>query len=288
MGIKSYTKERFCKVAKTKVFCLLPSVLAIYADMVDIHDSVSDTRECKVDVINYPFDMKYSKYSSYKEILTQVYFFCDEHKLIFKSPKDLPLHIRIDNKPLAIRYNPNLTEDKKMSETIIGEVILRHYVNIQWYDYCCPIESYVDILASLFFFCPDILWCAIVNEIQSNQIDYNVKKAVNRCLNLLTLFDQMIRKHPIEICEYTEDALKIISNECQITEIEQVVLQNHITSAESINRVEAIVDLATTNFRLLCERMCKQSWKKRRVKKFLGKLNYKCIFNTCKSMPNIN
>lgn len=285
MGVKTYTKERFCELAKEKSIRVLPAVLSIYADLVDIHNAESNTKRCMADIVNCPFESNGNECKNCSGKFRQVYIYNKEHKLIFSLPKDLPSNIRIDNTPLRKKRNKNFEKHESNLVIVVGEVILKHYLNIHWNKYCCSIENYVDILASLFFFCPDILRCALENEIQSNKIDYNVVRAINRCLDIFMLFDQMIRNHKGEMYEYEEEALLTISSKCPINEIVQIVMLNGIIKLNSIDRAGIIARLATDNFQILCDWMSKHSWKRRKIKKVLGRMNYKCIVNYCKTMP---
>lgn len=286
MGVKTYTKERFCQIEKGKSNIYLPAVLSIYADLVDIHNSESNTKKCTADIVKCPIDgSNCNEYTNCNGILRQVYIYNEEHKLIFSLPEDLPSNIWIDNFRLNKRNNKNLTKHEKNLEIMIGEVILKHYSNISWKHYCCSIDNYVDILASLFFFCPDILWCALENEMQNNPIDYNVRRAINRCFDIFTLFDQMIRNNKGEMYEYKNEAILTICNGCQINEIVQIVIQQNIKNLDPIDRAGIIARLATDNFQILCDRMSTQSWEKNKIKKILGKTNYKCIVNCCKTLP---
>lgn len=287
MGVKTYTKERFCKIEKGKSIKFLPAVLSIYADLVDIHNSESNTKECRADIVRCPIKSNCNEYKNCNCTLRQVYIYNEEHKLIFREPQNLPSNILINNTRLNIIDNKNLKNHEKNLEIIIGEVILKHYSNIQWIKYCCSIDNYVDILASLFFFCPDILWCALENEMRNDQIDYNVMRAINRCLDIFTLFDQMIRKHKGEMYEYKDKAILIINNECQINEITQIVIQQNIKNLNPIDRAGIIARLATDNFQILCDHISTQSWEKKKIKKNLGRTNYKCIVNCCKTLPCI-
>lgn len=287
MGVKTYIKERFCKIENGKMEKFLPTVLSIYADLVDVHNSEDNKTECSACIVSCPVEHNCAEYINCNGLYRQVYIYNEEHKLIFALPQSL--NIKINNNPSG-KKNRSPKKGMNSFEMMVGEVILRHYANITWKKYCCSIKNYVEILTTLFFFCPDILWCALKNEMQNDKIDYNVKQAINRCLDFFTEIDQMFRSSWKDMpdYEYEKKILLEIERQGQIDEIKQMIIQQYIVGLNEINRAGIIVKIASDNLLLLCERMCTEFRQRGNTRKVLSKANYKCISNICKTMPGVS
>lgn len=98
-----------------------------------------------------------------------------------------------------------------------GEVVYKHYKSGHWEECPCTIEDYKAVMASIFFFCSDILWCAISEEMSHAQkgIDSNITPSITRSLEFYILLDKIAKEYGTEVHKRKniEEAIVKISNQ---------------------------------------------------------------------------
>lgn len=281
--VRDYVRRSFSTRLEDEEIKWLPSILAISADLMDAHNT-KDSRMVVVRCGQFLCD-RCAECSNKKRMFC---IYDDAHTFIFKEASELPADLQINNQ---FETDTILEQIDTMEETDIflmqikGETIYKYSEKQVWEDCYCPLENYKEILAAIFFFCPQILWSAILYEMNHAQcdIDEYVIQAVTRCLNFYIFLDKKDKMYGKDVYKHSHEIIVEISNLRGIREIEEVMLQEELSRWTVEDRIMGILDAASQGIDLIRREMSGQIWKKDYADKILGAKNYEYLKKNSKS-----
>lgn len=246
-----------------------PAVLSVLVELIDLHNAEENTKECKQVVVQCD-ERESSKYK-----LRSFYQYNDEASYITRPAKELPDRLRITNVKSQNRTGMHRTTEgeRLISFLVEGDWAIRHYEKWQWDKCFWPHESYVNILAGLFFFCPKILWCAISTEIKERKEDIYVVQAIKKCLDLYVLLDEIEKLRREDPCYYDDEAIRRVTRSHLIDEIADVVVEQD----KPKTRIEHVGDMAVSGISFIVGMSVGKSFKKSLAIKVLGWKNYRYL-----------
>ena len=248
----------------------LPSVLAITADIFDFHrdyDYAEKVCRAKTLICDHECMQKKCNIS-----IIQFYIYKDEHEMIFACPEDLPETLRLHNfSGNGIGVEDSIPYDFKMQRRVRleADVILEYYQAKEWNDMCMySLNNYIDVLVSIFFFCPDILCCAIRNEAKYNYNDICVNKAIAICLKIYALLRKGESKeekmlHCLEFPYLRDTIVTLFENdlkECVTTQ--QIVDMSTEVKATPFDRMMQMRDMEAEGLRYISGTLEPRLWRK--------------------------
>lgn len=262
--VKDFLKAIFskkCRVRNSKEVKWLPSILSITADLIDIHNSQDNKKVCEIVSVEYEEEKR---------------LFCiydSKHSKIYDSPENLPEELQINSKNSAKGPFSLIIE-------IEGFTIIQHYLENE--NQCGrSVESYVEILSSIFFFCPHILWTAIQKEFGASSLDTRVLKAIHNCLAFYIMLEDIESDAGGEVHKNKDQALKAINNAKLMPQIEKVVIWGTSDSkkvdGEKLDHVAQIIQMGGVGIRIIREKLINTSVEKKKLKKILEINNYKKV-----------
>lgn len=250
-----------CRVGKSKEVKWLPSILSITADLIDIHNSQDNKMVCEIVSVEYEEEKR---------------LFCiydSKHSRIYDLPENLPEELQINNKSSAKGPFSLIIE-------IEGFTIIQHYLESE--NQCgCSAESYVEILSTIFFFCPHILWTAIQKEFRASSLDTRVLKAIHNCLAFYIMLEDIEADADGEVQKNKDQALKTINNAKLMPQIENVVIgatsDSKKVDGEILDHVTQIIQMGGVGIQVIREKLINILVDKKKLKKVLGIKNYKKV-----------
>lgn len=277
--VRDYVGEKFSRYTNTGQVKWLPSILAIMADLMDVQSTLGDTEKCRVAYVNC-LKTQCKRYDECERRYRQFYIYSENHKCIFKSADQLPDGLGINSKYKKSSKPEIVKETDAFSARVKGEVIYRHYEKGDWKSCYCTLESYKDILASIFFFCPDILWCAVkaeMNNVHKKRIDGDVVQAIVRSLDFYVLLDKLERKYGEEICKNIDLAVVQINNLHSISEIEDIAIWSKEADSTNVDRILNILEAGSKGIDFVCKKISTSTCEKKYAIKVMGRKNYKYL-----------
>lgn len=262
--VRDFLKTIFpkkCRVGNSKEVKWLPSILSITADLIDIHNSPDNKKVCEIVSVEY------------EEEKRLFYIYDSKHSAIYDSPENLPEELQINSKNSAKGPFSIIIE-------IEGYTIIQHYLENE--DQCgYTVESYVEILSTIFFFCPHILWTAIHKEFGASSLDTRVLKAIHNCLAFYIMLEDIESDADGEVHKNKEQALKEINNAKLMPQIENVVIwatsDSKKDDGERLDHVVQIIHMGDVGIRVIREKLINTPVEKKKLKKVLGINNYRKV-----------
>ena len=284
-------KKSFSVNGRRKKVKYLPAILAISAELLEKKLTKNSNEYCDATLVECKYKDTCSKSGTCTTALRQFYIYEESHKLIFSLSEDLPDSIKISSAKLSasqtnvIRKKLDALEKESSSflklVDLEADIIMKYYNNRVWNDECpCPFENYVALLPNIFFFNPDILCCAIDEELKRKKKDTSVVEAIKTCIEFYILTDD-IEKSGVGIGEQQVR----YNNFHRVREIETTVLeQSENDMGEIKDRIESLTDAGATGLQYLCARKLEFSWNHRQLGSIIGMKNYRYIMKYCKTM----
>lgn len=274
--VRDYVWQIFSDRSKGEEIRYLPAILSISADLMDIHDAEEYAESCEMTIV------KCEKHNCEGGLgcADRRRTFCkynENHTLIFEEGKNLPDALRISNgEDEEKKWDVPLEVEKGFLVKIKGEVLYRYYDKRVWGKCFCSLENYIDILAGVFFFCPQILWKAILNEMDHLKVgnDENVKRAIAKCLDIYILLDREEKRYGGDFYRHVGEIFVEISNLHRICEIEDIILQEEKTVWKREDRLMSISEAGNNGINLIRSRLTENKWNKTDACKVFGRENY--------------
>lgn len=271
--VKDFLKgsvSKLCCGGKTKGGVSLPPILSIMADLIDIHNSQDDKKKCEVVSVEV---------NEQKRIF---YIYLPQHKMIYAKLEELPNELRITSKSSS-------KEQFSILVQIEGLTIIKHY-NENEMQCGYSLESYMEILSTIFFFCPYILWTAIQEELQPeneneklDEVSKAILHAIHSCLAFYLTLERLEIEADGDVPQNKNKVLKGINNAKQISQIENVIITQTCEKnkrkgdCEKIDHAECVMQVAGIGLQIIREQLINMPAKKKRLKEVLGGSNYKNI-----------
>lgn len=285
--VKNYVGKEFSKRNDSKQTKWLPSVLAIMADLMDVHSTSGDEEECRAVVV----ECRRTQCEWYDECVRkrrQFYVYDENQKCIFNRADQLPDELRINNKYKKSKEKENVSEIEAHMVRMKGEVVYTHYKRGHWVECPCTIEDYKAVMASIFFFCPDILWCAISEEMSHAQkgVDRSITQPIIRSLEFYILLDKIEKEYGTKDHKRKniEEAIVKINNQHSIPEVEEVAIKNEGNKSANIDRILRILDAGCEGINFICRKMIASTWDKKLAFKVMGRENYEYLSEKSKTV----
>lgn len=281
---KLVTQNYFFKQVHEEM--LLPAILDILVDQIGVEPEdekgVKYTRflaRCLNDV--------YSDCQEGCNVKQRVYYFSEEwHKNIFLRADEIGQKILIKSLSDEEKDTINTIDDINLSKMLVKAfTVYNCYIKRNWKGRCiCPIDNYMDVLMIAFFFNPNILYWAIIQELERKNQDMYVIRAIRTCLELCDFTYQMAK-------EYNEtNRGKVITkytNFHHVRAIEDVVLQDDRSDVPNMTIVETLNDTGVTAMNHICIRMQGSVLGNRKLLKLIGRKNYRFLKRCCKDRASI-
>lgn len=269
MGTKEQYVKDFLKTAfpnvfkdkKLKEMKLLPSILSITADLIDIHNSQDNKKECEIVSVEYGEEKR---------------LFCiydSKHSKIYDFPENLPRELQINNKYYSKGQFSLIIE-------VEGFTIIQHYLENE--NQCGhSVESYEEILSTIFFFCPHILWAAMQKEFGASSLDASVIKAIHNCLAFYIMLEDIESDADGEVQKNKDQTLKEINNAKLMPQIENMVFYRTNDSIKSdgerLDHAVQIIQIGGVGIQVIREKLINTAIEKKKLKEVLGVKNYKKV-----------
>lgn len=262
--VKNFLKAKFskeCHAGKFKDAKWLPSILSITADLIDIHDSHDNEKECEIVSVEFGKEKR---------------LFCiydSKHARIYDLPDNLPKELQINSKSF---FNGSFS----IIIEVEGYTIIQHYLeNESQCGYSA--KSYVEILSTIFFFCPHILWETIKRELESTYVDTRVLDAIHSCLTFYIILEDVESEADGEVYKNKDQVLKAISNAKLMPQIENMIFRSTSDSkkddGEILDHAEQIIKISGVGIQFIREKLINALINKKKLKKVLGAKNYKKV-----------
>lgn len=273
--VGSYVQGQFAQRTKKKKMGqqIFPAVLTIYVDLIDMYNAEGNCTECNQFVAECE---RAESCDCCEHKLRTSYQYNEKHTYVFKPAEMLPKDLRISSSE-KIEGNMSLDSRKAAWSVLIeGDFVLKHYEKWTWQECNWPYESYENILAGLFFFCPGILWRAISAEAEMKKLDLYVARAIRKCLNMYILLDEL-GAGQTEICFRAEEAARKINSSHIIDELADVVLDKGDAHFAPADRIEHIAEVARDGIQFIEERLSKKAMPWRQAIRIFGWRNYQYL-----------
>ena len=285
--VKNYVGNEFSKRNDSKETKWLPSVLAIMADLMDVHSALSNEEECRAVVVECG-RTQCEWYDECARKRRQLYVYNENHKYIFRPANQLPNELRINNKHKKSKVEESVSEVEAHMARMKGEVIYEHFKRGHWAECPCTIEDYKAVMASIFFFCPDILWCAISEEMSYAQkrVDSSITQPITKSLEFYILLDKIAKEYGTEVHKRRniEEAIVKIHNQHSIPEIEEMTIKNEGNKSANIDRILRILDAGCEGINFICRKMSASTWDKKLAFNVMGRENYEYLSEKSKTV----
>lgn len=280
MSTKEYSSVRDCvgaifsKRVKGGEKKWLPSVLSIMADLLDVKITWDDEKKCRAVIVECK-KTQCRDFDKCEKKLRQFYIRNENHRYIFEEPNQLPNGVGIFSKEKKSSKNMIMSETEPQLVKLKGEVVYKHYERGNWESCPCGIEEYKAVLSSIFFFCPDILWEAISNEINhmQNGLDSDVTQAIMTSLNFYIVLDEIEKGYSDKSNNDVDEIVVMINNAHIIPEIEEVIVKEERDASVKLDRISMILDAGSAGMEYIRRGLSASKWKKEQMVKVMGKKN---------------
>lgn len=272
--VRDCIQTQFTRQNEGELTVYFPAVLSICADLFDLHNA-KRSRKCRAVIVS----CECKNFSGCEECKHRIRQFYGEHNGgyvdVLRPADELPEQLQISDRKKAKGISAGLR--KKPLVLLECDFLLTHFGKWCWDQCNWPHESYVNMLAGLFFFCPKILEVAISSEIGKKAIDRNVTQAIKKCLGLYVLLDGIERSHKEEVWRYVVEAAQKISDSHVIEEIAEISLEKESAGFCTADRIECLCQVAEEGMMFIGGRVVRgdiNGWNAIRV---LGWRNYRYL-----------